>query len=50
MSVESLKRVLLKIKDEARAMRKAKYAKRLAPPPKTEAVSEAKPPEGEAKG
>lgn len=41
MSVESLKRVLTKIKGEARAMRKEKYSKRLAPkaaePKKTEA-------------
>lgn len=34
MSIESLRRVLLKIKGEAHEMRKQKHAKRLAPKPK----------------
>lgn len=34
MSIESLKRVLMKIKGQAKEMRKDKHVKRLAPKPK----------------
>lgn len=41
MSVESLRRVLLKIKGEAKEMRKEKYVRRLAPKPKEEKAESA---------
>lgn len=41
MSVESLKRVLTKIKASARSMRKEKYASRIAPKPKAPEKTEA---------
>ncbi len=41
MSTESLRRVLLRLKGEAREMRKEKYASRVAPKPKEPAKASA---------